>query len=116
MPVDNDRPVFESLDAAHAAGAVEFGVTEGMPKIFGFMPNVHLKNGEQKTSKPGIEWHGFITATADNLKTVVANMKKYLDSPYTQGNVELFTMLEGPYKLTKGKAVAAEISLEAEPA
>jgi len=121
--VNTELPVFKTLDEALAANAVEFGMKVGekeMVKLYGYAQNVKLVEGRfpttGKTDKGGklLQYSCFITATAKNMPAVVANMKAYLDSPYSAGSRNLFEMLPAPFKLTYPVTAPAEIGGETE--
>ena len=115
-PVDATRPQFKTMEEAIKANAVEFGMNgitcdKDMVKNYHYAQNTELlKEGYPTTGRVHPEGHKnageiilfdcFITATAENLKAVVANMKRYLDHPSTKGTKALFTMLDAPYQVT----------------
>ena len=120
--VDATLPVFKTLDEALAANAIQFGMKVGekeMVKLYGYAQNVKLVEGGYpttgKTDKGGklLQYSCFITATAKNHEAVVANMKAYLDSPYSAGSRNLFEMLPAPYALTYPVTAPATIGGEA---
>ena len=115
-PVDATRPQFKTMEEAIKANAVEFGMNgitcdKDMVKNYHYAQNTELlAEGYPTTGRVHPEGHKdagqiikfdcFITATAENLKAVVANMKRYLEHPSTQGTKALFTMLDAPYQVT----------------
>ena len=120
--VNKELPVFKTLDEALAANAIEFGMKvdeKEMVKLYGYAQNVKLIEGGYPTTgkkdKAGklLQYSCFITATAKNYEAVVANMKAYLESPYSAGNRSLFELLPAPFALTYPVVAPATIGGEA---
>ncbi len=119
--VNTELPVFKTLDEALAANAIEFGMKVGekeMVKVYGYAQNVKLIEGgfptTGKTDKGGkiLQYSCFITATAKNMPAVVANMKAYLESPYSAGSRNLFEMLPAPFQLTYPVTAPAQLGAD----
>lgn len=119
--VNTELPVFKTLDEALAANAIEFGMKVGekeMVKVYGYAQNVKLIEGgfptTGKTDKAGkiLQYSCFITATAKNMPAVVANMKAYLESPYSAGSRNLFEMLPAPFQLTYPVTAPAQLGAD----
>jgi len=115
-PIDKTQPVYDSMEAAIAANAVEFGMKlpeDKMVKIYGFAQNiqlmeagapltgkVHDKDGKKWKKGEPVLYSCFLTATAENYKAVVANLKYYMEHPSTVGNRDIIEMLPAPHQLT----------------
>ena len=123
--IDTTKPVFTSMEAAIAAGAVEFGMKvlpKDMKKLYGFAQNIQLKeggfpltgkvhatNGKKWKAGDPVAYSCFLTATEENYEQVVKNIKTYLEHPSTVGNRDIIELLPAPYKLTYPQSVAPEI-------
>lgn len=128
-PIDKTQPVFETMEAAIAAGAVEFGMKveeKDMVKLYAFAQNIQLlEAGAPLTGKvhesDGKKWKKgdvklyscFLTATAENYEAVLKNLKYYIEHPSTVGNREIIELLPAPHNLTYPVTVPAQMGVPA---
>ena len=124
-PVDPKDKVYKSLEEAQKDGAVLFGIKPNVPKPYSIMQNAVIQDKHSHAPTTGligkdgkiVRYHCFITATKENIPTVVANMNAYINCPYrTAGNWPvMFEVLNAPYNITI-PPVPVETSVSIEPA